>query len=45
MDSESIFLLILIALVFIGLLIILNPGRRTRYEKHVTSNHNGTRRF
>lgn len=44
MGTEGILLIILIAIAVIGLLIIINPARRTHYEKDVTTNYNGTRR-
>jgi hypothetical protein len=44
MDGEGILLIILIAIAVIGLLIIVNPGRRVHYDKDVTTNYNGTRR-
>lgn len=44
MEVEVILLIILIVAASIGLFILINPGRRNRYEKHVTTNYNGTRR-
>lgn len=44
MESETILLIILIAAAVIGLLIIVNPGRKVHYDKDVTTNYNGTRR-
>jgi hypothetical protein len=43
-ESEVILLIILFVAALIGVLIIINPGRRSSYDKDVTSNYNGTRR-